>query len=202
MISRRFVPVCAAALGLALALGGCSGKSAGLPYNDSHANGSIGLCNKAGKPIKQGNVADSPFVWLSVSSSPALRPFDAYGKTATLYAFVPKPGYPPEDWVGEQITASSFYTNAAHPMAVASQDDGAVLREFIRTSPPVWNGLIELRLYWTAPGETVHNMTYPATDIQVKGNRWTVVRGGDVPCDAGSASLSTPPPPQATPTGP
>jgi hypothetical protein len=200
MISGPFLRVCALALGLAVTLPGCSGKGAALPYNDSNVRGYIGLCDKVGKPIRQGRVGDVPFVWKAVSSSPAPPPFDGYKKTATLYAYVPKPGYPPESWIGEQITESTFYTNPAHPMVQASEADGPVLKNLI-TGATLWNGLVQLRLFWSVPGEGAHTATYPATDIQVKGDRWTVVRGGDVACNSGSASTSTPPPPQATPTG-
>jgi hypothetical protein len=200
MISAPFARVWALALGVAVVLTGCSGKPAALPYSDSSASGYIGLCDKAGKPIRQGRVHDVPFVWQAVSSSPALPPYDAYLRTATLYAYVPKPGYPPQDWIGEQITASTFYTNPAHPMVQASDGDGPVLKNLI-TGASLWEGLVQLRLFWSVPSEGAHTTTYPTTDIQVKGDRWTVVRGGDVACNSGSASTSTPPPPPATPRG-
>jgi hypothetical protein len=172
-----------------------------MPYKDANANGSIGLCSKAGKAINQGKVGDAPFVWLSVASSGARAPYDAYGRTATLYAFAPKQGYPPEDWLGEQISASSYYSNPAHPMVQAAAEDGALLQQFIQDFPPKWNGLIELRIFLGVPGQPIFNRSYPATDIRVRGDTWTVVRGGAVPCDSGTASSSIPPPPPATPTG-
>jgi hypothetical protein len=200
MTSAPFARVCVLVLGLALALAGCSAKAGALPYSDSNVRGSIGLCNKAGKPIRQGRLDDIPFVWQALSSSPALPPYDAYLRTATLYAFLPKKGYPPQDWLSQQLTNSTFYTNPAHPTAQASVDDGPVLKDLI-TGASLWDGLVQLRLFWAAPNQGDHTSTYPATDIQVKGDRWTVVRGGDVPCNSGSASLSTPPPPPATPRG-
>ena len=198
MIAYRFARLCAPVLTVVLALVGCSGRSEAVPYKDANANGVIGLCSKAGTPIDHGKVSDSPFVWRSVSSSPAKPPYDAYGRTATLYAFVPKRGYRPEDWLGEQISAAAFYSNPAHPMVQATSGDGAVLKDFVQASPPTYNGLVELRVYLGVPVEATYNATYPATDIQVKGDTWTVVRGGNVACDSGSAVSSlvgTPPPP-------
>jgi hypothetical protein len=198
MISHRLARLCAPVLGVALALVGCSGHGEAVPYKDTNANGVIGLCSKAGTPINHGKVSDGPFVWRSVSSSAAKPPYDAYRKTATLYAYVPKPGYPPQDWLGEQISAAAYYSNPAHPMVQATSSDGAALLDFVQGSPPSWNGLVELRIYLGVPGESIYNATYPATDIQVKGDTWTVVRGGEVACDSGSAVSSlvgTPPPP-------
>ena len=203
MIAHRFARLCAPVLTIALTMVGCSGQGGAVPYRDANANGVIGLCSKAGTPIDHGKVSDSPFVWRSVSSSPAKPPYDAYGRTATLYAFVPKRGYPPEDWLGEQISAAAFYSNPAHPMVQATSGDGAVLKDFVQASPPTWDGLVELRVYLGVPGEATYNATYPATDIQVKGDTWTVVRGGTVACDSGSAVSSlvgTPPPPSPAPT--
>jgi hypothetical protein len=203
MIVHRFARLCAPVLTIALTMVGCSGQGGAVPYKDANANGVIGLCSKAGTPIDHGKVSDSPFVWRSVSSSPAKPPYDANGRTATLYAFVPKRGYPPEDWLGEQISAAAFYSNPAHPMVQATNGDGAVLKDFVQASPPTYNGLVELRVYLGVPGEATYNATYPATDIQVKGDTWTVVRGGNVACDSGSAVSSlvgTPPPPSAPTT--
>jgi hypothetical protein len=203
VIDHRFARLCAPFLTMALALVGCSGHGEAVPYKDTNANGVIGLCSKAGTPINHGKVNDSPFVWRSVSSSAAKPPYDAYGRTATLYAYVPKPGYPPQDWLGEQISAAAYYSNPAHPMVQATSSDGAALLDFVQGSPPSWNGLVELRIYLGVPGESIYNATYPATDIQVKGDTWTVVRGGDVACDSGSAVSSlvgTPPPPSPAPT--
>ena|SRR2546426_10427201 len=202
MIARRLPRPWVTALGLILSLAGCTACGNALPYKDSNANGYIGLCSKTGKPINHGKVGDIPFVPVSVSSSPVPPGYNAYLKTATLYAYVPRPGYPPEDWLGRQISASSFYSNGLHPMVQAADEDGAVLQQFVHDFPPGWDGLIELRMYLSVPDRSVLNSTYPATDIRVKGDAWTVVRGGDVPCDSGTASSSvTPPPPQPTPTG-
>jgi hypothetical protein len=187
----------------ALALTGCAGRSEAVPYRDPSANGVIGLCSRAGKPIDHGKVSDSPFVWLSVSSSPAQPPYGAGGRTATLYAFVPKLGNSPGDWLGAQISAATYYSNPAHPMVAATSGDGPALLGFVQSYPPAWDGLIELRIYLGVPGESIHTSTYPATDIRVKGDTWTVVRGGNVACDAGTAVSSlvgTPPPPSPLPT--
>src|SRR2546430_3471110 len=130
MIAPRFARLCAPLLTIALTLVRCSGHGGALPYKDASANGVIGLCSKAGTPIDHGKVSDSPFVWRSVSSSAAKPPYDAYGRTATLYAFVPKPRYPPEDWLGEHFSAPTDPSNPSHPMSAATHRHGADLKEF------------------------------------------------------------------------
>jgi hypothetical protein len=52
---------------------------------------------------------------------------------------------------------------------------------------PSWGGLLQLRIFLGAPDATSGSATYPATDIQVTGDTWRVVRGGSVPCSSGNA---------------
>lgn len=191
--------VCVTTLSLAPALN--RGKPAyTVPYTDSNAKGYIGLCDQNGKAVTSGNINDRPFVWLAVSSSPAAAGFTGFGQTGTLYAYLPRQGSPPGQWTGKQMTATSYYTNAAHPM-VAATNDAATLKDFMRSDPLVWDGLVQLRIYVGLPGEGIHNQSYPATDIRVSGNTWTVVRGGDAQCNAGFAvSANVGPPPQSTAT--
>jgi len=188
--------------GLALALSACTALAdAAVPYKDTNVAGTIGLCDRTGKAIHHGKVSDGPFVWLAASSSPARAPYDGYGKSATLYAYQPLQGSPPEDWRGYQLTASTSYGNPATPTVEAIADDGPQLKEFMKVDPPQWNGLIQLRIYLAVLGQPVYNATYPATDIQVKGDTWTVVRGGNVACDPSNATLqpSLAPPSPASP---
>lgn len=172
-----------------------------VPYSDRNARGYIGLCDGGGTAITRGNVNDHPVVWLSVSSSPVAAGYDGFGKTATLYAYQPVPGVDPGYWTGAQITAASYYTNSAHPM-VAATSDAASLSDFIKNHPLKLNGLVQLRMFVGLPGEGIHNQTYPATDIQITGNTWTVARGGNAECDAGIALTAENggPPPTSTAT--
>jgi hypothetical protein len=84
-------------------------------------------------------------------------------------------------------------------VAVANQDEGAALKSFLDAYPTQWDGLVQLRIFLGANNQGIQNMTYPTADIQVKGDTWTLLRGGNVPCDVANASLrlngvpSTPP---------
>lgn len=157
-----------------------------VPYTDPHATGYIGLCDQHGNPVTHGSIHDRPFVWLSVSSSPAAVDYDVPGKTATLFAFQPRQNVDPGLWEGSQMTAASWYTNGAHPM-VAASSDAATLAQVLANYPTKLDGLVQLRIYVGGPGIGIHGQTYPATDIQVSGDSWSVVRGGNPDCNAGYA---------------
>lgn len=191
---------------VALALGSPGGYGdSSVPYTDASATGSITLCDNAGRTIDHGNVSDVPFAWAALSSTPAQAPFDQNGRTATLFAFQPRENNPPQDWSGGQLTAGSSYTDPAHPVAVAAADEGAALKSFLESYPTQWNGLVQLRMFLGAPGQGINNNSYPATDIQVTGSTWKVLRGGGLSCDLAVASLrqagvpaSLPPTPAVT----
>jgi hypothetical protein len=104
--------------------------STGVPYTDANAVGYIGLCNQAGRQITSGNVATAPFAWRAVSSKPAEAPYNNADRTATLVAYLPLQDLPPGDWSGQELTASSRYSNQASPMAAATSDDDS-LQDFI-----------------------------------------------------------------------
>lgn len=174
-----------------LLLGPAAYADTGTPYTDPNATGVIGLCDKAGHAVTHGNIHDAPFVWRAVSSTPAPAPYDAAGRTATLYAFQPRPSVPPGQWSGDSLTAAARYTDAAHPMAQATGGDER-LADFLGAYPTMVDGLLQLRIYLGAPGEPLYGLKYAATDIKVTGDTWTVVHGGAVPCTTGSAvSLET-----------
>ena len=86
------------------------------------------------------------------------------------------------------LTASSRYENPAHPKAQATDGDDR-LADFLGLFPASWDGLVQLRLYLGAPGLQTLTQTYAATDIQVSGDSWKVVRGGSVPCAGKAISI-------------
>ena len=110
-----------------------AGSGAGASKADQRA--------RAGQPISHGRVDDSPFAWRAVASTPAQPPYDGYGKTATLYAYVPHQGSPPEDWEGDQITTdlielthstlqSSFFAPLSFkPNSLRQEQECASLKE-------------------------------------------------------------------------
>jgi hypothetical protein len=202
-MSRKFVAVVLVVVALTGSAYAVSAEGS-VPYTDSLANGSITLCDNAGHPVTHGSVNDVPFVWAAVASSPARPPFDQPGRTATLFAFQPRQGVAPQEWNGQQLTTGLSYSDPAHPVAVASLDEGAAFKSFLDSYPPQWNGLVQLRVFLGVPDGGIHNTSYPTADLQVKGDTWTVLRAGDVPCDVATASLklagvpSTPSPGSAT----
>jgi hypothetical protein len=172
-----------------------------VPYGDSAAVGVVGLCDSSGKAITSGSTKAAPFVWRAVGSSAASAAYAGAGRTATLYAFQPRPGVDAPGWSGQQLTSSGRYTNVAHPMAQATGKD-MDLNDFLIAYPPLISGFVELRLYLGAPNQPLLTTKYDATDIKVSGSSWRVVGGGGpVSCtDGKSVSLETLLDPSAAPS--
>jgi hypothetical protein len=181
------IPLLAAA-GLVLVAPACSAAAAGSspPYTDPNAAGYIGLCNQAGHQITGGNISTTPLAWRAVSSEAAPAPYNNADRTAILLAYQPQQGLLPGEWSGEALTASSRYTNPAHPMAAATGGDDS-LEDFIGDFPPRWDGYVELRMYLGTEDAEVYSLHYPTLNIQVTGDTWHAVEGGSVNCDTGSA---------------
>lgn len=204
---RIFAPAVTALsiLGAALLSGGVvfapSASAAGpsVPYTDSNAVGSIGLCDQQGHQISSGSVTTRPFAWRAVSNEPAPAPYNNAERTATLVVFQPQQALPAGDWSGMQMTSSSSYTNPANPMAAATGADQS-LADVIAQYPPKWDGFLELRLYLSTANEQADNV-YPALNIRVTGNTWQAVGGSSVNCTSGTAeSIESALLPQSTTT--
>jgi hypothetical protein len=155
------------------------------PFNDPSAQGFIGLCDRSEHPITSGSLDDVPFIWTAVSSVPAPQGYE-HGK-ATLYAYQPIKNIPPSQWGGRMLTASSSFTNPAHPMAQATNGDSPLLW-FVQAYPPKWDGLIQLRMFYSGVNLSTDLSPYPATILKVSGNSWSVVSGGTVSCNIGKAT--------------
>jgi hypothetical protein len=179
---------CAVAVGSTLllvpSLAAARASASGVPFSDPNANGYIGLCDRNGHSVTSGSIDDIPFVWTAVSSTPAPAGYE-HGK-ATLYAYQPRQHVVPSQWEGRMLTASSSFTNPAHPMAQATNGDSPLLW-FVQAYPPQWNGLVQLRMFYSAANTPVDLSPYPATVLQVSGNRWSEISGGSVPCNVGRA---------------
>jgi hypothetical protein len=145
-----------------------------VPYTDPASDGYIGLCNQQGQQITSGSVSAAPFVWRAVSSQPAPAPYNGAGGTAILTAYLPMQGLPPGDWSGEQLTASSRYSNPQVPMAQATAKD-VPLQDFLEDYPPEWDGFIQLRLFLGAQDQPAYVQRYPALNLEISGNAWTAV---------------------------
>jgi hypothetical protein len=178
-----------------------AGAAPAVPYTDTSALGYIGLCNQAGQQITTGSVSATPFVWRAVSSQAAPAGYNGANGTATLLAYLPVQSLPAGDWSGEQITASSIYTNPQSPMAEGTAQD-VPLQDFLQDYPPQWDGFIQLRMYLDATNMEAYEVHYPVLNLEITGDTWTAVGGGPVNCNAGSArSLAAVlAPPTTTPT--
>jgi hypothetical protein len=192
MSSLKQVLRMAAALGVAATAlftgGGALAHAAGaVPWTDSSVTGFLGLCDSHGQPVESGSLDAAPFVTRAVSSVAAPSPYGEAGRTATLYAFQPRQDLPPGKWSGDMLTASTRYTNPAHPMAEATGGDLS-LADFVSEFPPSWDGLIQLRLYLGAPSQPPLTVSYASTTVKVTGSTWSVVSGGTASCTSGQAT--------------
>lgn len=161
-------------------------RAASSPFEDPQAKGYIGFCDQAGNPVTSGSIKSKPFVWLAVSSSSTPAGYTGHGQSATLMAYQPQEGVLAANWTGDQMTAASYYTNMDHPMVEAAGDNSS-LADYLQDLPLKWEGLIEVRMYFGLPAVGVYTNTYPATFIQVSGDTWNVVHGGNVTCTDGYA---------------
>ena len=82
--------------------------------------------------------------------------------------------------------AASYYFSRDHPMAQFTPIDSPLTQMTI-AYPPLWDHLIQLRLYLGAPNAPTLTTHYAAADIQVIGKTWRLVAGGHSSCTAGNA---------------
>jgi len=154
-----------------------------VPFTDSHTEGAVGLCDAAGHPLRSGSTIDHPYVAAVGSTLPAPAGYGARdGAKATLYAFQPRRDVDPGQWSGYQLTGSSAYAEDNHPLAAATNLDPS-LGDFLSAFPARWDGLVQLRIYYTAPNKVAYRRSYPAAVLRVSGKKWTVVQGGELTCD-------------------
>lgn len=172
------------ALGTAPAFG-----SSPLPYRDPAVHGGIAFCDQHNHTVTSGSLEAQPFVWKALSSVAAPTGYDSPQAKVTLLAFQPRQGVDPSDWSGNQLTASSTFTSRAHPAAQSTYGDQPLI-SFVQAFPPKWEGLIQLRMYFSVAGAPPYTRTYPAADIRVSGDRWTLVDGASVDCGAGRGTSS------------
>ncbi|MGA2530741.1 MAG: hypothetical protein ABSG36_16490 [Acidimicrobiales bacterium] len=153
-----------------------------VPFTDTNQVGSLTLCNSHEQPITSGSLLTIPFVWRAVSSTSAPAGYTR----ATLYLAQPIQYLDPEDWTSQPLTDDAIFSNRAHPMAQATYADAALYGED-HAMPPYWDGLYELRLYFSGPNMEFDTGPYPAAVIKVTGDTWTLVQGGGSSCTDGKA---------------
>jgi hypothetical protein len=190
VLTKR-VAVSAALVAIAWSVVGVGTTSAmaasSAPYKDPRATSPLALCGKDGKQVTSGSTADKPFVWRAVSASKAPAPYNKKGRTATLFAYQPRPQVDAAEWSGDLMTASAKYTDASHPMAAATDLDEP-LTTFLGEYPTKVDGFVQLRLYLGAPNEPALTLQYAAANIQVSQGRWHLVgTRPQVSCTSGTA---------------
>jgi hypothetical protein len=159
-----------------------------IPYQDPGKAGSITLCDVHGDPVTHGDVSASPFVWSLHSDLAATGGFAAAGRTATYLAYQPRQDEAPGDWSGRVMSPASRYTDPQHPtVQLTPVDDG--LDQMTSDFPPLWDHLIQLRMYLAAPGLSATGTRYAALTLQISadGRTWTALDPGHTPCDVGRA---------------
>lgn len=161
-------------------------SAASVPFTDPAAAGYIGFCDAQDHQITSGSTTVQPFVVKAVSSTAAPKNYGRpYGR-ATLYVYQPIQYVDPGNWSGKQMTGATAFSNDAAPMAVGTIGDPSMVN-FSYAFPLHYQGLAQLRIYFTTPGQVQHSSPYPAAVIQVKGTTWTQLGGGKVNCKAGKA---------------
>jgi hypothetical protein len=158
-----------------------------VPFTDPRSTGSIAFCNAAGQNITHGSVYDKPFAYRSVASVAPPTMYQRTGRLETLFAFQPRKGIDPSAWNGDSLTASTPYTNPKVPMAEGSRRDLA-LSDILAEYPLAWDGLVQLRMFASAPNTGVDNTAYPTATIRVTGTTWTQLDPVTLPCNSGSAT--------------
>lgn len=166
-------------------------SAATVPFQDQNAVASIGLCDAHGNPITSGSIDSHAFVTAAASSAPVPSNYSAdKGAKATLYAFQPRKGVDPGQWSGFQLTGGSVFADPQHPLVSGTNLDPS-LREFTSSYAPRWDGLVELRIYYTAPNAVVSRRSYPAAVLRVSGSTWTMVQGAtNLHCDLSKVTSS------------
>jgi len=158
-------------------------QAAPVPFSDPHAQGQIGLCDSSGHPIQNGSTISHPYVVAAGSTEAAPSGYQASkGGKATLYAFQPRQDVDPGQWSGFQLTGSSAYADDQHPLVSGTNLDPS-LKDFVTAFPAKWDGLVQLRIYYTAPNTVSSRRTYPAAVLRVQGDQWTLVQGAQLNCD-------------------
>lgn len=172
--------------GPALLVAGPATAATNLPYSDPKAKGYIAFCDSQGQSVSGGNIKDLPFVATAISSEPAPAGYAVKNGKATLYAYQPRQGVDPGEWSSQPLSGSSIYSNAKHPMASVTTADKP-LEQILQAYPARWDGLLQLRMFYSAPNMQPYTIQYPATSIRVTGDTWRIVDGGTVPCNVGKA---------------
>jgi hypothetical protein len=156
-----------------------------IPFTDRNVNGSLTFCDKNNKEVKTGKITDIPFVLKYVSSSPAPKGYYGPLGKANVLVLQPREGVDPGLWNGVQMTGSAHYSNPNHPSSVATYADRPLI-DFTGVAP-LWQGLAQVRMYFSNVNTQPYRAKYPAAIIKVDGSTWTLVQGGGGDCSSSTA---------------
>lgn len=184
---KKSKPLLVAALAVAasmtsLLLPGQATAATTVPFTDQNAVGAIGFCNAQNQPVTSGSLLTEPFVWKAVSTVAAPAGYTE----ASLDLFQPIQHVDPSDWTGSALTGVATFNNPQHPASQAITIDPPLF-VFKQSLPPYWDGLYQVRMFFTSPLKPQVTSPYPAAVIQVQGNSWTLISGGKVDCNSSSA---------------
>lgn len=162
--------------------------SATVPYDDAQSAGLLTLCSADGKPVTGGSTDDEPFADVVLGATGLPSGLDPDGAVATVFAYQPRAGVATAEYSGTALTAASVVADPAHPGA-AVQEDGWSIGDFVEAFPATYDGYVQLRLYLGTSGAgTLTEIPYDTADLEVDGDHWELVRGGDASCaEAASA---------------
>lgn len=171
-----------AAMSVGAPLAAASGSA--VPFTDPNAHGTLTFCNRAGAQMTSGSLYTAPFAWKTVSSTPAPAGYRRSDGRATLLVYQPIKFVDPGDWSGEALTGSSSFSSAAHPVDQATNADQPLLG-FTQAYPAHWDGLVQVRMYYSGFNKPQETSSYPAAVLKISGSTWTLVSGGGASCSAG-----------------
>lgn len=174
------------ALAAVAALPSLAVAAPGVPYHDDRVAGHLAFCDGHGRALTGGPLTDAPFA-AKVVSDVVPPGADDPQTGAFVLAYQPRQGVAPGAWSGEQLTASSTYTDRRHPSAEVTYGDVTLLQAS-QDYPPQWDGLLQLRMYTKAPQQPVYSARYAAADVRITGGRWQVVDPVALPCTSGTAT--------------
>lgn len=189
-LARPRVHVAAVLLVLAVGVAGVLvwrlGKDPVAPYDDARSTGALTLC-KHGERVSGGKLDERPFADVVLGSTALPAGSDPEGAVATLFAYQPREGVGPEEFSGSPITAAVAFTDPARP-ATRITKEAWTLQDFVTAFPADLDGFVQLRLVLGTPAGGTLADHYDTADIEVDGDSWELVGGGDASCaDAGTA---------------
>jgi hypothetical protein len=155
-----------------------------VPFTDPGIDGWITFCNRSNQPVTSGSLDTVPFAWKTISSAKPPAGYGGASGRVALWAYQPIQYVDPGDWSGSLLTGASAFSNPDHPVVQATNAD-LPLVGFTQAYPEHWEGLLEIRMMYTAKDKEQLQTPYAAAILRVSGGKWTLVEGGGGSCSQG-----------------